>query len=557
MKTTWKQVALGLGALALSGSVTGAYAAICGDVNGNGGLSFGDCVQLLDLAAGPPDPSPVCGGQPATQCGDLNANGSIDVGDAVVCLSTVAGNVTLFAPCSGPPSTPNCPSPGSTVTVSGNITTNQRWGGGCEYLIDGTTFVNSGVTVTIDAGTVVKGKSVAATPSALVFLRGSRINAVGTSASPIVFTSDKTPGTRGKGDWGGLVLNGRGQVNVPGGEGLAEGLSNIPYGANPAVPNDNSGTVRFVRIEYAGRALTVDNELNIFTLNGVGAGTQIDHVQAHYGLDDCIEWFGGNVNGKFLVASACGDDGLDWQLGFVGKVQYAMNFQNICANDTAAGSASNGIEADNNENGFTNLPYSDPSFCNITLVGSRGQSFSLNGSACTDIGTGRGILYRRGTEGHVYNAIVSGYQDAGVRIESPETTVHLCQPGGTIQASPDLTVENSIFFNNGASGLVQATCPSCGNCVDADTMWGVLHTSLGNEPTSRTSGGTDPSITEVWPPGPGVVPGIGTVPDTHAATDCSTKDSFFDPTDYIGAFQPGQPSWLSTPWISFVIDGLS
>jgi hypothetical protein len=204
----------------------------------------------------------------------------------------------------------------------------------------------------------------------------------------VVFTSDPTPGSRAPGDWGGVVLNGRAPINVPGGVGSSEGLppGEALFGGNE--PNDSSGLIRFTLIEYSGIEFSTDNELNVFTQNAVGRGTVVDHIQANAGFDDCIEWFGGTVNGKFLVSSGCRDDLFDWQLGYTGSVQFGLGIQNATI---STGSGRNGFEGDNNSGGQDFLPRSNPNFCNMTVIGSKGQGDTTAGRS--------GALLRLGTAG--------------------------------------------------------------------------------------------------------------------------------------------------------------
>jgi len=548
MRSMWKGTVVGVVALlALASSALVAHA-VCGDRNGNGSLTIADCVQLFDVIAGPPDPSPLCGGAGALQCGDLNADGTIGIADGVICLNAVAGNETLFPLCTGSAAPIACP--GGTAMIASNINTNQTWPSTCTILLDGTIFVSPNVVLTIQPGTVIKGKknSTNSTPSALIFQRDSKINAAGTAAAPIVFTSDQASGSRGKGDWGGVMLNGRAPVNVPGGEGLAEGLSGVPFGGTD--PNDSSGVVRFVRIEFAGRELSVDNELNLFTQNAVGAGTTIDHLQAHVGLDDCIEWFGGTVNSKFLVASGCGDDGLDWQLGTTGAVQFALQAQYL---PNVEPGGSNGFEGDNNENGHNLLPLSTPKFCNVTALGTNGQTGTAPATNMI------GMLLRRGTGGTFANMIVAGYAKVGMELRDNSTSAAACTGGKALTG--DLTVRNSIFFSNGPSGNVH-----CGQSTGTNTpctgceLYDLWANSQNVVPDLCGSGAlgcqdqtpvVDPLVSLAWPP-TDPRPGIGS-PAGSGGTDCSLIDPFFTPTAYKGAFEPGGTNWLETPgnWINF------
>jgi hypothetical protein len=539
MKGSWRKTILGLAAgIAVAGAGSRVEAAVCGDLNGNGTLTIADCTILFDVIAGPPDPAGLCGGQGAAQCGDLNADGSINIADGIICLNAVAGNETLFPLCTGSGVVPACP--GGARTVSTDINTTQRWPASCVVTIDGTLFVNQNVVLTIDAGTTIKGKKISTngSPSALIFLRDSKINAAGTQAAPIIFTSDQAPGARSKGDWGGLVLNGRAPVNVPGGEGLAEGLSNVPFGGSQ--PNDTSGVVRFVRIEFAGRQLTVDNELNLLTMNGVGAGTSIDHVHSHNGLDDCHEWFGGTVNAKFLAGTACGDDGLDWQLGYTGAVQFAYIHQNV----NVIESGGNGFEGDNNENGFTLEPFSNPRFCNVTLIGTRGQ-------AGTPAGTNQlGMLLRRGTKGFFAKTITEGFHGAGMQLANATPG---CSAGPTLTG--ELLIRDSIFFDNGTTTTNHCSSGSGANAPSPCTgceFYDLVANSFNVVPDLNPAGpAVDPGVSEAWPPSDPRPANAGAVSNGF---DCSAVDGFFQATNYTGGFEPGGTNWLTTPWVSFALN---
>src|SRR5262249_38262687 len=256
--TTWKGLLVGLGALCLVGGSASSVlaAATCGDANNNGGIDPGDGVLLLQLLGGVLTPAQVaglCGASGSNQSLDENVAGSVNFGDLVTLLNVSAGNPVLFQ-CSNPPPPIACNQELKT-SVANNITIP----GGCDTFVNGTVFVQPNVVVSVQPDAVVKGRKTSfnGTPSVLVFLRGSGINGPGTAAHPLLFTSDQTPGTRLKGDWGGLVFNGRAPVNCPGGECLAEGLTGIPFGGSD--PNDNSGLLTYARIEFSGIELSPDN----------------------------------------------------------------------------------------------------------------------------------------------------------------------------------------------------------------------------------------------------------------------------------------------------------
>lgn len=540
MKSMWKKTFLGLAASALVAGSAARALAVCGDLNNSGSITAADCNIIFDVAAGPPDPSGLCGGAGALACGDLNNDGRVNSADGVICNNFVLGNQPLLPLCTGQPAVVSCP--GGSKTYSSDITSSVRWPNTCTIVLDGTIKVNDGVIVTIDAGTTVKGLPVTTSgaPASLIFLRGSKLIANGTLAQPIVMTSGRDlpgqpGGARSKGDWGGLVLNGKAQVNVPGGQGDAEGLTGVKFGGSDNA--DNSGVLRFMRIEFAGRQLTVDNELNILTMNGLGAGTTIDHVEANVGLDDCFEWFGGTVNSKFLVGTACGDDGLDWQLGTAGAVQFALIEQNISVIEAGG----NGFEGDNNENIQLATPFSNPHFCNVTVVGTKGQVGTPAGSNQV------GALLRRGTKGVIANSIITGFQKSAIENAQVMSQAWVASPtcSNANDLSDELLVQDTIAYDNGAGtpGTTLGTSAGGANaptpCTGAD---------FANAMVSRWNlTTTDPGVSLAYPPGPGLKP-TGSVSTT---LDCSTLDGFLQNTNYKGAFDPAASGLWIDGWTDF------
>lgn len=302
--------------------------------------------------------------------------------------------------------------------VGGEITGAVSWTKDKTYILSSLTFVRSGATLTIEPGTLIKGKK-SQTGSALIVEKGGKLIAKGTKDAPIVFTSAEA--NRAPGDFGGVMLNGNAKVNLPGGSGSPEGIENGPqYGGSDDA--DSSGELSYVRIEFAGFLLSKDNELNSLTFNAIGSGTKVDHVQAHLGTDDSFEWFGGTVDAKYLISTGGQDDCFDWDFGYRGRAQFLA-----CVQDDFV-KGDNGIEADNNATTTNAEPYSDPVFSNVTLVGK-----SVAGAV------GRGMLLRRGTRGKVYNALITGFPGAGLDLDGSQTVTN-AQDG-------TLNVMNSIFAN--------------------------------------------------------------------------------------------------------------
>lgn len=311
-------------------------------------------------------------------------------------------------------------------TLSGEITEDLTLTADTVWLLRGGVFIGDDeerTVLTIEPGTIIYGES--STNGMLVVTRGSQIIAEGTAEAPIVFTSSKEEGTRARGDWGGLILNGRAPVNgcdAAPCESFGEGGTGY-YGGGDA--EDNSGVLKYVRVEFAGSLISPDNELNGLALQGVGRGTVIDFVQIHMGADDCIEFFGGTAQVKHILCTGAADDNLDWTDGWQGKAQFVVVKQYDDAGD-------NGIEADNNGEDNTATPRSHPVISNITLIGAPESDAS-------DIG----ILLREGTAGEVHNAIVMGFGESCLDIDHDETFANAADDTGA--PTGELVIAHSFF----------------------------------------------------------------------------------------------------------------
>lgn len=290
-----------------------------------------------------------------------------------------------------------------------------------------------------------------------------------------------------------------------------------------------------MRVEFAGRELAPDLNATAVMLNGVGAGTVLDHVQVHRTTDDCFAWFGGTVDARFLVATACGNDGFDWQLGYTGTTQFALGAQEI----GTVISGGNGLEGDNNENGWDLLPRSHPKLCNVTALGTRGQP---------------GTPSAQPQDGGLAKLLVAGFARAGLDLQHPT-------PGCT--AGPALTgellVRDSLFFDNGptgaehcASGAGASTPSPCSGCEFYDLLandFGLVPTcaARARSDASDQNPAVDPGVPLGWPP-------ADPRPTNAAAVangfDCATLDPAFVTTGYLGAFDPNGANWLAAPWVS-------
>jgi hypothetical protein len=313
----------------------------------------------------------------------------------------------------------NKPYPAPNVTVNANISANTTWSTGQVVLLQGPIYVVNNAVLTIQPGVVVLG-SKAAAGSALIITRGSQIQAVGTVSQPIVFTSDQAPGARALGDWGGLVLLGNAPLNYTNGVNYIEGLPqgpNTQYGGGSSPnPNDNSGTLKYVRIEFGGYVYQPNQEINGLTFGAVGAATQVDYVQVSFVNDDAFEWFGGNVSAKHLVSYRNLDDDFDTDNGWSGFVQYAIAIRDPQIADNPGVSTSEGFESDNDANGTSATPKTAGIFSNVTIIG------PYRGVPTATVATGyrRALRLRRNTELKVFNSLFMD-TDRGIHIDGTAT----------------------------------------------------------------------------------------------------------------------------------------
>lgn len=360
----------------------------------------------------------------------------------------------------------------ATETLSGTISANRTLDATKVYLLSGFVYVSSGVTLTIPAGTVIRGDQVS--KATLVITRGAKLIAEGTSTKPIVFTSNKEVGSRAPGDWGGIILLGKSINNNPGGTGIIEGgidATQAVHGGTDAA--DNSGTLKYVRIEFPGIAYVKDNEINGLTLGSVGTGTTLDYIQVSYSGDDSFEWFGGTVNAKHLVSIANVDDVFDFDNGFVGKLQYLVAQRDPSLADQAG--QSNGIESDNSASDFTTAPRTRPVISNMTIIGP--------GNVGVDTKHEYANLWRRGSQMVLGNSIFIGFR-YGIDIRDKETGDALTSGTSLIRnniyqsytAGKDIVADGAIL-SFATSDLLKTYLTTNGNLtIDETTAAALLST---------------------------------------------------------------------------------
>lgn len=338
--------------------------------------------------------------------------------------------------------------PATTVTKSGEISANETWTASNVYKIEGFLYVLSGVTLTIEPGTIIRGDKTS--KGTLIIERGAKLIAEGTAENPIVFTSNEAVGNREYGDWGGVILCGKAPINVPGGEAQIEGGPRSKYGGSDIT--DNSGSLKYIRIEFPGIPFVPDKEINGITFGGVGNATTVDYIQIYRSGDDAFEWFGGSVNAKHLVASYTWDDDFDTDYGYSGMVQFAVALRDPAIADP--GSGSNGFESDNDGSGSGNTPITNPIFSNVSMFGPKALP-------TTTINTNykRALHLRRNTKINIYNSIFAGFKDglfvdgsaARQNLTNDELKIYnviLAGNSGKYFVDDSLSVVRNYFFNS-------------------------------------------------------------------------------------------------------------
>jgi len=415
-----------------------------------------------------------------------------DCGDGMVCVA---------AACDASPGP-------ELVDVDEDIRTDTEWTADRVYVLRGEVYVQPGKTLTIRAGTTIRGTA----GSALIVLRGGRIEARGRADEPVVFTSDRPEGERLAGDWGGLSLLGSARVNQPGA--TLEGLRDVGLAAYGGEDDAGScGVLEYVRVEFAGYALKQDEELNGLTFAGCGSGTIVDHVQIHMAKDDGVELFGGAVDLRHVLVTRAQDDAIDWDRGWHGTGQFIAVQQDEFGD--------NALEADNWADDPDAEPRSAPVLYNLTLV------------SAAPGGAQRGVTFKEGTAGSLHNALLVGHGKEAVDVKGA-ATVAQANAGG-------LRLANSRLYGVGAGGdhffptLDDEKELEPGDGRDDDE--GFDEDEFFRRPEHNNTFAVDPRL---------AAPSELTAPDLRASAagkGIAPPPGFDEGADYIGAFDPDADPW--------------
>jgi hypothetical protein len=434
----------------------------------------------------------------------------------------LACTVAATAPVASALAQTACPAAPAAVTVSGSITSNTTWTSNNIYLLSGFVYVESGATLTIQPGTIIKGDK--ASKGTLIIKQGARIEASGTAAQPIVFTSNEPAGSRSRGDWGGVILCGRAPINQAGTPTIEGGVQAV-YGGTDA--NDNSGTLRYVRIEFPGIAFQPNSEINGLTLGGVGAGTTIDYVQVAYSGDDSFEWFGGTVNAKHLVAIAATDDDFDTDFGYTGRVQYGLILRDPNSADVSGSTA---FESDNDAAGSTLTPRTAPVFSNVTAILPNPIGATANFT--------RAMHLRRNTSISIFNSVLTGWPQG------------LTLDGSAVQANA--TAGNLVLKNNVMAGMGNPYTQQTGGSYDVQGFWLNGNTTLPNA-SDLNLNADNFQFQQFYSPD-FTLPAASPLVSGAAFTDAklaATAGLTFDNVAYRGAFGPAGTANWAAGWTNF------
>jgi hypothetical protein len=398
--------------------------------------------------------------------------------------------------------------------ISGTIEVDTRWA--CGHTLSGIVTVRNNAVLTVEPGVVIKG----AAGSALVLAKGSQLMAEGTADKPIVFTSSQPEGSRGRGDWGGVVLLGSAPNNLQTGTGAAEGLdpNNPDYQYGGADATSSCGSLKYVRSEFAGFELLKDNELNAITFYSCGSGTKVDYVQAHMGADDGIEAFGGTWSGKHIVLSGALDDSFDADQGYTGSLQYVYIHQ-----DTSTGNF--GFEWSNQKDNLDATPRTKPVISNVTFIGTATNS--------PPVMTKSGALkLKEGAAAGVHNSIFAYSYNAVVEL-TEKSTEDVADKG-------EVAITDNIFFTNSVADSGASPYK-----ISDGSTWDLK--GFVEDAGERNQIDVDPKLGSVAWGAADIVPAADSPALGAGRTVAGLED-----TDYIGAVKDAAGDWTKG-WTNYAV----
>lgn len=395
----------------------------------------------------------------------------------------------------GPGPDPNpaaCDDAPEVVELNGDVTEDTTLCKDSLIVLTEKVYVTNGATLTVQAGATLYGEP----GSALIVTTEGRIHAEGSASEPIVFTSSHlAPGEDASqakaGDWGGIVLLGLAKNNVPGGTNQIEGIDPGQGGEKATYGGEDDshdcGTMKYVRVEYAGFEMSPDNELNALTLGSCGDQTTLEYIQIIEGVDDGIEFFGGKTNLKYALVTNTGDDGVDFDEGFRGLMQFiAVEIATPLSGDPS------GFEWDSLNANHDAEPRAGVQMSNATV-------WMTTDRADDNI---TGMMIRRGASASLRNVLI-----ANVVGKRAAATV----------------INNSVDHVTGEGNVIIGAGPAFqeSNEFDFESMFNILEEAY--------------TFATAFPPTPAASDFDGVAVDAHTG-------DFFSPAAYVGAFDPSKPA---------------
>ncbi|HVV55655.1 MAG TPA: hypothetical protein VHC47_10040 [Mucilaginibacter sp.] len=415
-----------------------------------------------------------------------------------------------------------------TDTLTGTITADKTLDASKNYFLEGQVYVKNNATLTIPAGITVYAQvnSDASAKSALIITQGSKIYINGTADKPVVFTSAaKNPAP---GDWAAIILLGKAPTNTK--TGIVEGFTAISdnmYGGN--VPDDNSGSITYLRIEYTGGMNPpaedewVVDKASGLVLASVGSGTRIDNVMVKYSNDDSFQFVGGTVNASHLISYNCGDDDFDFDLGYEGDLQFLIGYRTQASSQALR---ANGVESYNDQYPTDNQPYTRPVISNMTIIGPQGvQTVKTN--------LNQGVYIRKGTRFDIRNSIVAEYPEGALMVCNKTRPILLADTGSEFRYNLVQTDTTARTF-----------CWDKSTAVVADPVLTTFATNTTNDDSILVASG-DFKLQDMYASGaPDLTPAGGSPALSGAVfTGTDFSNAFFTQTTYRGAI--GTMNWAA------------
>lgn len=432
------------------------------------------------------------------------------------------------------------------LILSGEIKSSLSLKENSTYTLKGRVYVLNNSVLTIPAGTriLVESAATASEKGALIISRGSKINISGTQERPVVFTS--AAAAKAPGDWIGIIVMGKASTNGTGGMlNLAGHTANNDTQFGGSDDTDNSGSIKYLRIEYAG-GLNPEKEeewaldmTSGLSLNGVGSGTFIENVMVKHSRDDAFQFVGGTVNAKYLIAYNNGDDNFDFDRGYRGKLQFIISYNPI---GSTVAIRANGMESLNDKDASEMMPYTRPVISNMTIIGPQGTDTDMTRQS-------QGIYIRKNTRFNVQNSIIAGYSNGGLML-CPKTKPLLVNNQGSEfkynLVNADIQAR-SFTYDDGPSGIVIIPDPEVSGYAIQMQDNEIQKQSLNR---NKIVGTTELQLKGLYVSSPDLAPVAGSPVLSSANLSGADFSTFFTAATHVGAV--GTDNWTASGvWVNW------